>query len=134
MEREKEVVYNFLKNVGVFYLSTINENKPDSRPFGAIHIYENDLYLITGKKKAVYKQIKACNFVNICAMSGEKWIRIDCKLEENDSISAQESFLNEFESLKAMYRAGDGNCVVLKLVEVEAKICSFISSPEVYKF
>lgn len=45
-------------------------------------------------------------------MSGEKWIRIDCKLEENDSISAQESFLNEFESLKAMYRAGDGNCGV----------------------
>ena len=134
MENGKEVVLDFLRQAKVFYLSTINDGKPDSRPFGVVHLYQNDLYLQTGKVKNVYKQIKTCNFVNICAMNGNKWIRIDCKLEENDSIEAQESFLNEHEILKDMYKAGDGNCVILKMVDVEAKIYSFGTSPEIYKF
>ena len=42
-------VYEFLKNSHVFYIATIDNNKPRVRPFGAINIFEDKLYFQTGK-------------------------------------------------------------------------------------
>ena len=46
-------VYEFLKKCGVFYLATIDKDKPRVRPFGALNIYNGKLYLQTGKIKPV---------------------------------------------------------------------------------
>lgn len=51
-------VYEFLKSSGVFYLATIDSDKPRVRPFGAINIYNDKIYLQTGKIKPVSKQIE----------------------------------------------------------------------------
>ena len=50
--------YEFLKKSGVFYLATIDDDKPRVRPFGAINIFEDKLYIQTGKVKNVSKQIQ----------------------------------------------------------------------------
>ena len=42
-------VYDFLKKSGVFYLATVDHDKPRVRPFGALNIFEDKLYLQTGK-------------------------------------------------------------------------------------
>jgi uncharacterized pyridoxamine 5'-phosphate oxidase family protein len=51
-------VYEFLKKCGTYYLATIDGNQPRVRPFGTVHIFENKLYIQTGKVKPVSQQMK----------------------------------------------------------------------------
>lgn len=46
-----EEVLKILKEAGVYYLATVEDNKPKVRPFGTIEIYDNHLYIQTGMKK-----------------------------------------------------------------------------------
>ena len=40
-----EEVYDFLKKCGVFYIATIDGDKPRVRPFGALNIFENKFHV-----------------------------------------------------------------------------------------
>jgi len=42
-------VYEFLKSCGVYYLATVEGNQPRVRPFGTVDVFENKLYIQTGK-------------------------------------------------------------------------------------
>ena len=53
-----EEVQKFLKEAGVYYLATVDQDKPKVRPFGTAEIFEGHLYIQTGKKKDVFKQIE----------------------------------------------------------------------------
>ena len=77
-------VCNFLKEAGTYYLATMDGDQPRVRPFGTAHIFEDKLYIQTGKGKAVAKQINANPKVEICAMNGEEWIRIEGTLVLDD--------------------------------------------------
>ena len=48
-------VQEFLKQCGIYYLATLDGNQPRVRPFGTIEIFENHLYIQTGKSKSVSK-------------------------------------------------------------------------------
>lgn len=50
-------VEKFLKEAEVYYLATVDGDQPRVRPFGTIHIFEDKLYIQTGKVKDVSKQI-----------------------------------------------------------------------------
>lgn len=50
-------VYEFLKSAKTYYLATIEDEQPRVRPFGTINLFEDKLYIQTGKKKDVAKQI-----------------------------------------------------------------------------
>ena len=52
-------VLDYLKESGVFYLSTMDGNQPRVRPFGAVCEFEGKLYFITAKTKNVYKHGKS---------------------------------------------------------------------------
>ena len=127
-------VYDFLKECGVFYIATIDKDKPRVRPFGALNIFEDKLYLQTGKIKDVSKQISINNNVEISAMSNGKWIRISGKLIEDDRLEAKESMLDNNPELKNMYKAEDPNTEVLYLQDVTATISSFTEAPKIIKF
>ena len=58
---------NFVKNAKVFYLATIDNDKPRVRPFGALNIFEDKLYIQTGKVKAVSKQMSINPNIEISA-------------------------------------------------------------------
>ena len=75
-------VQGFLKECGVYYLATMDGDQPRVRPFGTAEIFEDKLYIQTGKKKDVYKQIEQNNNVEICAFKDGKWIRISGKLTQ----------------------------------------------------
>ena len=108
-------VYDFLKKCGVFYLATIDNDKPRVRPFGAINIFEDKLYFQTGKIKNVSKQISINNNVEICGFVDGKWIRINGKLISDDRLEAKVSMLDNNPELKNMYSAEDDNTEVLYL-------------------
>ena len=127
-------VYEFLKSSGVFYLATIDNDKPRVRPFGAINIYNDKIYLQTGKIKPVSKQIEKNNNVEICAFKDGKWIRVEAKLIRDESKEAKVSMLEANPELKAMYSADDANTEVLYMENVKATISSFTDAPKIIEF
>lgn len=134
MDKMKRV-YDFLKEAGTYYLATMDGDQPRVRPFGTVNIFENKLYIQTGKGKSVAEQIAANPKVEICAMKGDEWIRVAATLVEDDRVEAQESMLNAYPSLRAMYKAGpDGNTIVYYLKDAVATILSFSHAPIEIKF
>ena len=128
-------VYDFLKEVGTYYLATIDGDQPRVRPFGTVNIFEDKLYIQTDKGKSVAKQIAANPKVEICAMKGDEWIRVAATLVEDDRVEAQESMLNSYPSLRAMYKTGsDGNTIVYYLKDAVATISSFSHAPIEIRF
>ena len=127
-------VYEFLKKCGTYYLATMDGDQPRVRPFGTAHIFENKLYIQTGKVKSVSKQMKSNPKIEICAMSGPQWIRIQAVAVEDDRLAAKESMLEAYPNLKKMYSATDSNTQVLYLKNAVATISSFTNPPKVIKF
>lgn len=128
-------VYDFLKEAGTYYLATMDGDQPRVRPFGTVNIFENKLYIQTGKGKSVAEQIAANPKVEICAMKGDEWIRVAATLVEDDRVEAQESILNAYPYLRTMYKTGpDGNTIVYYLKDAVATILSFSHAPIEIKF
>ena len=127
-------VNDFLKQAGVYYLATAEGDQPRVRPFGTVNIFEGKLYIQTGKKKDVAKQIEANPKVEISAFKDGKWIRVAGELVEDDRIEAQKSMLDAYPELAGMYQPGDGNTVVYYFRNAVATISSFTEAPAVIKF
>ena len=129
-----EEVYEFLKKCGAYYLATVDGDQPRVRPFGTYLIFEGKLYIQTGKVKDVSKQMMANPKVEICAFSGDTWIRIEAKAVEDDRIEAKKAMLDAFPQLQQMYSADDDNTQVLYLKDATATFASFGGEPKVVKF
>lgn len=127
-------VYDFLNKCGVFYLATIDGDQPRVRPFGALNIFEDKLYIQTGKVKNVSKQMQINNKIEICGFVNGEWIRIEAKAVRDDRIEAKVSMLDNNPNLKKMYSAEDDNTEVLYLTDATATISSFTKEPITYKF
>ena len=128
-------VYEFLKAAETYDLATVEGDRPRVRPFGTIHLFEGKLYIQTGKGKSVAKQIEANPKVELCAMKGDEWIRVAGTLVLDDRLEAQESMLNDYPSLRAMYATGpNGNTSVYYFQDATATISSFSHEPIVIKF
>ena len=127
-------VQEFLKECGVYYLATVEDNKPKVRPFGTIEIFEDKLYIQTGKKKDVYKQILANPNVEISAFKDGKWIRLNGTLVPDDRIEAKKDMLDKNPSLRNMYNENDDNTIVLYFENATSTIYSFTEAPQIFNF
>lgn len=128
-------VCEFIKKCGTYYLATVDENgQPRNRPFGTINIFEDKLYIQTGKSKDVSKQIQKNPKVEICCFDGQSWLRLAGELVRDDRIEAKESMLDSYPNLKAMYSAFDDNTEVLYFKNATATFSSFAGAPKVVKF
>ena len=127
-------VYEFLKKCGVYYLATVDGDQPRVRPFGTVLIFEDKLYIQTGKVKNVSKQMMKNPKIEICAFSGDTWVRVEALAIEDDRIEAKQKMLDAHPQLKSMYSADDDNTQVLYLKNATATFSSFGGEPKVVKF
>ncbi|HHY27974.1 MAG TPA: NimC/NimA family protein [Desulfitobacterium dehalogenans] len=128
-------VYEFLKQCGTYYLATQEGDQPRVRPFGTVNIFENKLYIQTGKVKDVYRQLKANPKIEICAvLDGSKWIRVAAVAVEDDRLEAKQDLLDAYPSLQGMYKADDDNTIVFYLKDATATFSSFTEAPRVITF
>lgn len=127
-------VYEFLKKCGTYYLATIEGDQPRVRPFGTVLIFENKLYIQTGKVKNVSKQMMKNPKIEICAFSGDRWVRVEAIIVEDDRIEPKKKMLDAYPQLKSMYSADDDNTQVLYLKDATATFSSFGGNPKVAKF
>ena len=129
-----ERICNFLKEAGVYYLATMDGDQPRVRPFGTAHIFEEKLYIQTGKVKPVSKQLAANPKAEICAFKDGVWLRLAGELVEDDRIEAKKSMLDEYSDLRAMYDENDDNTQVLYLKNAVATFSSFTAPEEIIRF
>ena len=129
-----EEVLKFLKECGVYYLATVEDEKPRVRPFGTAEIFENHLYIQTGNKKDVFKQIQKNPNVEICAFKDGKWLRLRGILKQDDRYEARKDMLDKNPYLRGMYDENDCNTEVLYFESAEAIFSEFGKEPRVVKF
>ena len=124
----------FLKKAEVYYLATVEGEQPRVRPFGTVNEFEGKLYIQTGKAKPTSKQLAANPKAEICAFTDGAWIRVACRLVEDDRYEARKSMLDAYPNLRSMYDENDGNTQVLYMKNATATICAFGSAPVVITF
>ncbi len=128
-----EEVFELLKKIGTYYLATVDGDKPRVRPFGTVDLYNGKLYIQTGKKKDVSKQIEKNPNVELCAFQDGVWVRVAGKLVNDDSREAKKHMLDIYPNLRGMYNEDDDNTQVLYFEDGVATIYSFTSQPKVIK-
>jgi len=126
-------VCEFLKKCGTYYLATVDGDAPKVRPFGTAHVFEGRLYVQTGKKKDVFRQLAVNPKAEICAFADGVWIRLSGELCEDDRREARASMLDAYPTLRSMYDEDDGNTAVLYFKNAEATFYSFTSEPRTVK-
>ena len=130
-----EEVYEFLKQCGTYFIATVDGDQPRVRPFGTVLMFENKLYIQTGKVKNVAKQIMKNPKIEICALVGTKWVRVEAIAVEDDRIEPKQKMLDAYPQLKSMYSADDPNTLVLYLKNATATISAFgMKEPKVIRF
>ena len=89
--------YQFLKECGTFWVTTIDKGRPASRPFGAVMERGGELYISTSATKAVYKQLKTNPAVQLTAIKPgtREWIRIDGEAVETSDLDAKAQMLKD---------------------------------------
>ena len=127
-------VLDFLKKAEVYYLATVDGDKPKVRPFGTINEFEGKLYIQTGKVKPTSHQLAKNPNAEICAFCDGAWIRVCCEIVEDDRYEAKKSMLDAYPNLRGMYDENDGNTQVFYMKNAKATICSFGKAPEVVEF
>lgn len=127
-------VYDFLKSAGTYYLATVEGDQPRVRPFGTVEIFEDKLYIQTGKSKDVSKQLAANPKAEICAFKDGTWLRASGELVSDDRREAKAHMLDNYPELKGMYSADDDNTQVLYFKNATATFSSFTAPPRTINF
>lgn len=129
-----ESVFKFLKDAGTFFLATDDDGQPRVRPFGTVNVFDGKLYIQTGKKKNVSKQLHKNPKAEICAFKDDKTLRITCELIEDPRTEAKKSILDAYPYLRSMYDENDGNTEVFYMKNATAVFSSFTEPPKEIKF
>ena len=132
--KNMQKVYDFLKEAETYFLATDDNGQPRVRPFGTVNIYDGKLYIQTGKKKDVSKQLHKNPKAEICAFKDGRWLRLTCELYEDERIEAKKSMLDAYPYLRKMYDENDGNTEVFYCKNATAVFSAFGSAPETVKF
>ena len=129
-----EKAYQFLNDANTYYLATVEGDQPRVRAFGTALLYDEKLYIQTGKVKPVSHQIAENPKVEICAFKGGKWVRIAGELVNDDNREVKVAMLEKMPSLKGMYSADDDNMQMLYFKNATATFSSFTEEPETVTF
>ena len=133
-DKSMQEVYEFLKKCGTYYLATVDGDQPHVRPFGTVNLFEGNLYIQTGKVKAVSREMTANPKVELCAFDGETWLRVSAKAVEDDRVQARQDLLDHYPELQSLYTADDGNTQVFALTEATATFSAFQAAPRVVRW
>ncbi|MDR2772294.1 MAG: pyridoxamine 5'-phosphate oxidase family protein [Elusimicrobiota bacterium] len=120
-------IVDFITDCKVFYLATVDGDKPKVRPFGFIAEIDGKIYFCTGAKKDVYKQLeKNPNFEVSATAKDGRWIRVIAKaVLDGANENAKEKVLELMPTLKEIYKGeARKNFTVFYAKDVEAFLYS----------
>ena len=130
----QQEVFNYIMEKGVFYIATADCDQPRVRPFGALHIFEGKMYIITGHSKRIAQQLAKNPKVELCAQSNNEWIRVTATMVEDERIEAKKAVLDAFPNLRSMYNENDDNIAVYYFTNATATLSSFAGDEKTLNF
>lgn len=126
-------VVEFIEKCQTYYLATVDKDQPRVRPFGTVNLYDGKIYIQTGKKKDVSKQLQTNPKAELCCFGDGTWLRLSGELIRDDSREAKKAMLDKYPHLRGMYSEDDDNTEVLYFKNAEAVFSSFAGEPKVIK-
>jgi uncharacterized pyridoxamine 5'-phosphate oxidase family protein len=128
-------VLKFLADNKIFYVATVDGDKPKVRPFAFVMEFEGKLYFGTNEQKNSFKQLKANPNVEICTTSpNNEWVRISGQAIFDYRPEVKEKAFEIAPYLSGMYGAPNSPVLALfYLAEGEATFASFQAAPKTVK-
>ncbi|MDO5003910.1 MAG: pyridoxamine 5'-phosphate oxidase family protein [bacterium] len=118
-------VVDFLNEIKVYYLATVEEGEARVRPIGATVEFKGRVYLATNNQKDMFKQITNNPSIAVSGFNGDKWIRITGNAVVDNTIEAKSAMLEANPDLKHMYSVDDGIFEVFYIDNMKATLSSF---------
>ncbi|MDR0880189.1 MAG: pyridoxamine 5'-phosphate oxidase family protein [Clostridioides sp.] len=111
-------IYDFIMECGSFFVATMDGDQARVRPFGAIDFFEDKIYIVTGKRKNVSKQMAINPKIEIAAIADDNktWIRLEAVAVNDDRREAKQHMLDAFPELH--HTADEENFQVLYLKDI----------------
>lgn len=99
---------NFLQENITGNLATVENGKPNVRPFQFMLEDGGKLYFCTANTKDVYRQIKANPFIEFCSSSPNfAWIRLSGEAKFSNDLVIKEKILEKSPLVKSIYKTAD---------------------------
>lgn len=126
-----EKVRTYLEEAKIFYVTTVDEDKPKCRPFGFQMEYEGNLYFGVGTYKNCYRQMMENPNVEICASNGQGFLRYYGKAEFVDDPEILKKAFEIADYLPKMYNEQTGRKLgMFRLADATAEFCSLAGVEE----
>ncbi len=124
-------IVEFLNDTKIFYLATIDGDKPRVRPFGAVMEKDGKIYFCTNNQKDVYRQMRKNPNIEISATKENgDWLRLSGKAVFDSSKDTKQTMLDECPVLKTMYSADDGKFEIFYITNASATVFSLCGKKE----
>ncbi|HIZ27787.1 MAG TPA: pyridoxamine 5'-phosphate oxidase family protein [Candidatus Adamsella sp.] len=124
-------IVEFLNDTKIFYLATIDGDKPRVRPFGAVMEKDGKIYFCTNNQKDVYRQMQKNPNIEISATKENgDWLRLSGKAVFDSSKDTKQTMLDECPVLKTMYSADDGKFEIFYITNASATVFSLCGKKE----
>ena len=123
-----------LTRAEVFYLATVNEDKPKVRPLGFHLLFEDKIYFGVGTHKDVYKQMQANPNVEIAAWDGEHFLRYYGVADLSNNEAVVEKAFELMPEIAEAYKANGWEMGVFFLNDSTAEIRNMFAIEESYEF
>ena len=127
-------VEQFLADAGVFYFTTVEGDRPRCRPFSFHMLVDDTVYFGFGAHKDVYKQFCTNPNIEVCAMSGDLFLRYSGKGVECDDPALLQAAFDTMPFLTNLYNDETGNrLAIVKLADATAQFRDMMGVQEEYQ-
>ena len=130
-----EKIYKYLKDADIYYLATVEGDKPCVRPFSTVKVFEGKLYILTGKNKDVFYQLSANPNAEIAVMGSDgTWIHVVGTLKYDERKEALEAIMEDYPGFASKYNSNDEeNNAAFYFDSGEAIVSSYKTEPIIWK-
>ena len=128
----KEKLSKFYDEAVDFFLSTVDGDTPRCRPLGLQRLYEGEIYYGIGDFKKVYQQLQVNPRVEIVALKGMTWVRVNgTAVFDSDDIPIRAEILKTF-PMKKIYEENGWKLKLFHLVDVDVQYIDIMTVKESY--
>lgn len=127
-------INDLITRAEVFYLATVDGDRPKCRPLG-FHLLDGDkIYFGVGTFKEVYKQMQANPNVEISAWDGEHILRYYGKANLDKKEAIAEKAFELMPELAEIYKSNGWEMGIFYLEDATAEIRNMFEIEESYEF
>ncbi|MBR1889874.1 MAG: pyridoxamine 5'-phosphate oxidase family protein [Alloprevotella sp.] len=126
-------VYEFLEKAQTFYLATVEDDQPRVRPYGAMMLYEDKIYIMAFGQTNATRQLALNPKAEICAFKGQT-LRIACTLVEDNRPEVGKALVDKMPALKPLLGEECENGVMYYLKDATANFFKLMDLVETITF